>query len=263
MHRAILRCSWRRRVAIRPRSIWIAARCAPCRWRGGQAQRADRSARAQAGAPLMTVVPVQRIYVDANFKEGPAGQQSNGPAARAAAVRSAASDGSTAALVVGFSAVGSAFAAIPRAERHGQLDQGGAAPARGAFSLDAAELAGTAARGLSMAGDGRSAAALPTQPAWRPRPRAVSGLMSDHNGRGCSGRCACPPMAAGMVPLTGAMLWLYGPGAGSGQLHVRAGHDGGQCSGCPALKVGKSLGDHQPGTWSSPATWWSGPSPCR
>ena len=84
--------------------------------------------RVQAGAALMTVVPVRSAYVDANFKES----QLKG-ACRP--VRDLTSDlyGSQVVFhgrVVGLGGgTGSAFAAHPGAERHRQLDQGCAAAA--------------------------------------------------------------------------------------------------------------------------------------
>lgn len=106
--------------------------------------------RVQAGAPLMTVVPVQQIYVDANFKEGQLGRVRVGQQVELQADLYGSSvkyKGS----VVGFSGgSGSAFAAIPAQNATGNwIKVVQRLPVR--IQLDAAELQKNPLRvGLSM-----------------------------------------------------------------------------------------------------------------
>ena len=106
--------------------------------------------RVQAGAPLMTVVPVQRIYVDANFKEGQLGKVRVGQRVQLQSDLYG-SDVKYSGTVVGFSGgSGSAFAAIPAQNATGNwIKVVQRLPVR--IQLDAAELARNPLRvGLSM-----------------------------------------------------------------------------------------------------------------
>ena len=106
--------------------------------------------RVQAGAPLMTVVPVQRIYVDANFKEGQLGKVRVGQRVQLQSDLYG-SDVQYSGTVVGFSGgSGSAFAAIPAQNATGNwIKVVQRLPVR--IQLDAAELARNPLRvGLSM-----------------------------------------------------------------------------------------------------------------
>ena len=106
--------------------------------------------RVQAGAPLMTVVPVQRIYVDANFKEGQLGKVRVGQQVELQSDLYG-SDVKYSGTVVGFSGgSGSAFAAIPAQNATGNwIKVVQRLPVR--IQLDAAELARNPLRvGLSM-----------------------------------------------------------------------------------------------------------------
>ena len=106
--------------------------------------------RVQAGAPLMTVVPVQRIYVDANFKEGQLGKVRVGQRVQLQSDLYG-SDVKYSGTVVGFSGgSGSAFAAIPAQNATGNwIKVVQRLPVR--IQLDAAELAKNPLRvGLSM-----------------------------------------------------------------------------------------------------------------
>ena len=96
--------------------------------------------RVQAGAPLMTVVPVQRIYVDANFKEGQLGKVRVGQRVQLQSDLYG-SDVKYSGTVVGFSGgSGSAFAAIPAQNATGNwIKVVQRLPVR--IQLDAAELA--------------------------------------------------------------------------------------------------------------------------
>lgn len=127
--------------------------------------------RVQAGAPLMAVVPVQQIYVDANFKEGQLGRVRVGQQVELQADLYGSSvkyKGS----VVGFSGgSGSAFAAIPAQNATGNwIKVVQRLPVR--IQLNAAELQKNPLRvGLSMQvtvdtrtgpADGQTAAAVAT-----------------------------------------------------------------------------------------------------
>ncbi|MBS3020060.1 Fatty acid resistance protein FarA [Comamonas sp. PE63] len=106
--------------------------------------------RVQAGAPLMTVVPVQRIYVDANFKEGQLGKVRVGQRVQLQSDLYG-SDVKYSGTVVGFSGgSGSAFAAIPAQNATGNwIKVVQRLPVR--IQLDAAELDRNPLRvGLSM-----------------------------------------------------------------------------------------------------------------
>ena len=106
--------------------------------------------RVQAGAPLMTVVPVQQIYVDANFKEGQLGRVRVGQRVQLQSDLYG-SDVKYSGTVVGFSGgSGSAFAAIPAQNATGNwIKVVQRLPVR--IQLDAAELAKNPLRvGLSM-----------------------------------------------------------------------------------------------------------------
>ncbi|CUA90561.1 HlyD family efflux transporter periplasmic adaptor subunit [Comamonas thiooxydans] len=106
--------------------------------------------RVQAGAPLMTVVPVQQIYVDANFKEGQLGKVRVGQRVQLQSDLYG-SDVKYSGTVVGFSGgTGSAFAAIPAQNATGNwIKVVQRLPVR--IQLDAAELAKNPLRvGLSM-----------------------------------------------------------------------------------------------------------------
>ena len=106
--------------------------------------------RVQAGAPLMTVVPVQQIYVDANFKEGQLGKVRVGQRVQLQSDLYG-SDVKYSGTVVGFSGgSGSAFAAIPAQNATGNwIKVVQRLPVR--IQLDAAELARNPLRvGLSM-----------------------------------------------------------------------------------------------------------------
>jgi len=106
--------------------------------------------RVQAGAPLMTVVPVQKIYVDANFKEGQLGKVRVGQRVQLQSDLYG-SDVKYSGTVVGFSGgSGSAFAAIPAQNATGNwIKVVQRLPVR--IQLDAAELAKNPLRvGLSM-----------------------------------------------------------------------------------------------------------------
>ena len=106
--------------------------------------------RVQAGAPLMTVVPVQKIYVDANFKEGQLGKVRVGQRVQLQSDLYG-SDVKYSGTVVGFSGgSGSAFAAIPAQNATGNwIKVVQRLPVR--IQLDAAELARNPLRvGLSM-----------------------------------------------------------------------------------------------------------------
>ncbi|MGW8419413.1 MULTISPECIES: HlyD family efflux transporter periplasmic adaptor subunit [Comamonas] len=106
--------------------------------------------RVQAGAPLMTVVPVQQIYVDANFKEGQLGKVRVGQRVQLQSDLYG-SDVKYSGTVVGFSGgSGSAFAAIPAQNATGNwIKVVQRLPVR--IQLDAAELAKNPLRvGLSM-----------------------------------------------------------------------------------------------------------------
>ena len=106
--------------------------------------------RVQAGAPLMTVVPVQRIYVDANFKEGQLGKVRVGQRVQLQSDLYG-SDVKYSGTVVGFSGgSGSAFAAIPAQNATGNwIKVVQRLPVR--IQLDAPELARNPLRvGLSM-----------------------------------------------------------------------------------------------------------------
>ena len=106
--------------------------------------------RVQAGAPLMTVVPVQQIYVDANFKEGQLGRVRVGQRVQLQSDLYG-SDVKYSGSVVGFSGgSGSAFAAIPAQNATGNwIKVVQRLPVR--IQLDAAELARNPLRvGLSM-----------------------------------------------------------------------------------------------------------------
>ncbi|MGU3625595.1 HlyD family efflux transporter periplasmic adaptor subunit [Comamonas sp. C24C] len=106
--------------------------------------------RVQAGAPLMTVVPVQRIYVDANFKEGQLGKVRVGQRVQLQSDLYG-SDVKYSGTVVGFSGgSGSAFAAIPAQNATGNwIKVVQRLPVR--IQLDAAELVRNPLRvGLSM-----------------------------------------------------------------------------------------------------------------
>ncbi|WP_427772455.1 HlyD family efflux transporter periplasmic adaptor subunit [Comamonas thiooxydans] len=106
--------------------------------------------RVQAGAPLMTVVPVQQIYVDANFKEGQLGKVRVGQRVQLQSDLYG-SDVQYSGTVVGFSGgSGSAFAAIPAQNATGNwIKVVQRLPVR--IQLDAAELARNPLRvGLSM-----------------------------------------------------------------------------------------------------------------
>ncbi|OAD85416.1 hemolysin D [Comamonas thiooxydans] len=106
--------------------------------------------RVQAGAPLMTVVPVQQIYVDANFKEGQLGKVRVGQRVQLQSDLYG-SDVKYSGTVVGFSGgSGSAFAAIPAQNATGNwIKVVQRLPVR--IQLDAPELARNPLRvGLSM-----------------------------------------------------------------------------------------------------------------
>ncbi|WP_182285876.1 HlyD family efflux transporter periplasmic adaptor subunit [Comamonas testosteroni] len=106
--------------------------------------------RVQAGAPLMTVVPVQQIYVDANFKEGQLGKVRVGQRVQLQSDLYG-SDVKYSGTVVGFSGgSGAAFAAIPAQNATGNwIKVVQRLPVR--IQLDAAELAKNPLRvGLSM-----------------------------------------------------------------------------------------------------------------
>lgn len=106
--------------------------------------------RVQAGAPLMTVVPVQQIYVDANFKEGQLGKVRVGQRVQLQSDLYG-SDVKYSGTVVGFSGgSGAAFAAIPAQNATGNwIKVVQRLPVR--IQLDAAELARNPLRvGLSM-----------------------------------------------------------------------------------------------------------------
>lgn len=106
--------------------------------------------RVQAGAPLMTVVPVQQIYVDANFKEGQLGKVRVGQRVQLQSDLYG-SDVKYSGTVVGFSGgSGSAFAAIPAQNATGNwIKVVQRLPVR--IQLDAAELIRNPLRvGLSM-----------------------------------------------------------------------------------------------------------------
>ncbi len=106
--------------------------------------------RVQAGAPLMTVVPVQKIFVDANFKEGQLGKVRVGQRVQLQSDLYG-SDVKYSGTVVGFSGgSGSAFAAIPAQNATGNwIKVVQRLPVR--IQLDAAELAKNPLRvGLSM-----------------------------------------------------------------------------------------------------------------
>lgn len=106
--------------------------------------------RVQAGAPLMTVVPVQQIYVDANFKEGQLGKVRVGQRVQLQSDLYG-SDVKYSGTVVGFSGgSGSAFAAIPAQNATGNwIKVVQRLPVR--IQLDATELAKNPLRvGLSM-----------------------------------------------------------------------------------------------------------------
>lgn len=106
--------------------------------------------RVQAGAPLMTVVPVQQIYVDANFKEGQLGKVRVGQRVQLQSDLYG-SDVKYSGTVMGFSGgSGSAFAAIPAQNATGNwIKVVQRLPVR--IQLDAAELAKNPLRvGLSM-----------------------------------------------------------------------------------------------------------------
>lgn len=106
--------------------------------------------RVQAGAPLMTVVPVQQIYVDANFKEGQLGKVRVGQHVQLQSDLYG-SDVKYSGTVLGFSGgSGSAFAAIPAQNATGNwIKVVQRLPVR--IQLDAAELAKNPLRvGLSM-----------------------------------------------------------------------------------------------------------------
>ena len=106
--------------------------------------------RVQAGAPLMAVVPVQQIYVDANFKEGQLGRVRVGQQVELQADLYG-SNVKYKGSVVGFSGgSGSAFAAIPAQNATGNwIKVVQRLPVR--IQLDAAELEKNPLRvGLSM-----------------------------------------------------------------------------------------------------------------
>ncbi len=106
--------------------------------------------RVQAGAPLMTVVPVQQIYVDANFKEGQLGKVRVGQRVQLQSDLYG-SDVKYSGTVLGFSGgSGSAFAAIPAQNATGNwIKVVQRLPVR--IQLDAGELAKNPLRvGLSM-----------------------------------------------------------------------------------------------------------------
>ena len=106
--------------------------------------------RVQAGAPLMAVVPVQQIYVDANFKEGQLGKVRVGQQVELQSDLYG-SDVKYKGQVVGFSGgSGSAFAAIPAQNATGNwIKVVQRLPVR--IQLDAAQLAQHPLRvGLSM-----------------------------------------------------------------------------------------------------------------
>ena len=106
--------------------------------------------RVQAGAPLMTVVPVQQIYVDANFKEGQLGKVRVGQRVQLQSDLYG-SDVKYSGTVQGFSGgSGSAFAAIPAQNATGNwIKVVQRLPVR--IQLDAGELARNPLRvGLSM-----------------------------------------------------------------------------------------------------------------
>ena len=106
--------------------------------------------RVQAGAALMAVVPVQQMYVDANFKEGQLGKVRVGQQVELQSDLYG-SDVKYKGQVVGFSGgSGSAFAAIPAQNATGNwIKVVQRLPVR--IQLDAAELAQHPLRvGLSM-----------------------------------------------------------------------------------------------------------------
>lgn len=106
--------------------------------------------RVQAGAPLMTVVPVQQIYVDANFKEGQLGKVRVGQHVQLQSDLYG-SNVKYSGTVLGFSGgSGSAFAAIPAQNATGNwIKVVQRLPVR--IQLDAGELAKNPLRvGLSM-----------------------------------------------------------------------------------------------------------------
>ncbi|MDN5507227.1 MAG: HlyD family efflux transporter periplasmic adaptor subunit, partial [Comamonas sp.] len=106
--------------------------------------------RVAAGAPLMSVVPVQQMYVDANFKEGQLGKVRVGQRVQLQSDLYG-SDVKYSGTVVGFSGgSGSAFAAIPAQNATGNwIKVVQRLPVR--IQLDAAELAKNPLRvGLSM-----------------------------------------------------------------------------------------------------------------
>jgi membrane fusion protein (multidrug efflux system) len=152
MPRPIPRCSWRRRRDQAQVDLDRSTVRAPVD--GVVAKRSVQiGQRVQAGAPLMTVVPVQRIYVDANFKEGQLGKVRVGQRVQLQSDLYG-SDVKYSGTVVGFSGgSGSAFAAIPAQNATGNwIKVVQRLPVR--IQLDAAELAKPAARGPVHAGDG-------------------------------------------------------------------------------------------------------------
>jgi multidrug resistance efflux pump len=136
----------------------------------------------------MTVVPVQQIYVDANFKEGQLGKVRVGQRVQLQSDLYG-SDVKYSGTVVGFSGgSGSAFAAIPAQNATGNwIKVVQRLPVR--IQLDAAELAEPAARGPVHAGDGGH----PQRPCRRSRRgdhgRAVSCRWLKQTLR----RCPWPP----------------------------------------------------------------------
>ena len=82
------------------------------------------------GTPLMSIVPLDQLWVDANFKES---ELRNIRVGQAATIETDLYGSKVIyhGKVLGMSAgTGSAFSLLPAQKRHGQLDQGGAARAR-------------------------------------------------------------------------------------------------------------------------------------
>ena len=85
--------------------------------------------RVQSGTPLMTIVPISQVYVDANFKEEPAEEGRHRPAGRAGIrpLRRRSEVPRQGRRPVRRHGLG--LRPDPGPERHRKLDQGGAAPA--------------------------------------------------------------------------------------------------------------------------------------
>ena len=106
--------------------------------------------RVQPGVPLLTVVPLDQVHVDANFRRSSCRVRVGQPVTLHADLYG--SSVTYHGVVEGFSAGPGGLRGDPGPERDRQLDQGGAAPAR--IKLDPAELQAHPLRvGLTMSAE--------------------------------------------------------------------------------------------------------------